>query len=96
MKTKYNGAEKRSIWVWYCDKPHGGYLFRGNSNPVALPFHFGGIGNLVCGETLVCAKTRHALEMDFDISVWNHRFQDLTVEPRQITIEMHSYGKRGL
>ena len=81
-------AEKLTIWAWYSDAPHGGYLFFGNPNPDMPPYHLGGLENLVCGEWLVWAHTRHTLEMDLRIEEWNHHPRTMKVRPRLITIEL--------
>jgi hypothetical protein len=65
---------KRSIWVWHCDRPHGGFLFCGNPNPKIPAYHLGDVENLICGEVLVFAETRRELELEFDIAEWNVRF----------------------
>ena len=83
-------VEQLTIWAWYSDAPHGGYLFHGNPNPDMPPYHLGGLENLVCGEWLVWEHTRHALEMDLRIEEWNHHPRTMTmkVRPKLITIEL--------
>ena len=85
---------KMSIWVWYSDAPHGGFLFEGNPNRGMPPFHIGGIENLLCGELLVWERTRKALEMDTDILWWNERFQSIRVKPKSIMVEMRPYYRQ--
>ena len=96
MKTKYNGAEKRAVWVWCCDKPHGGYLFRGNPNvPRMPPYHLGNILTLVdCGHTLVTSETRKTLEMESGVLEWNLRMPFFEVKPKCVMIEIRPYYKR--
>lgn len=95
MKMK-DGTEKRSAWVWFSDKPHGGYLFRGNPNPPGTipPYHVGGIENMVCGEELVAAETRKVLEMEMGVTEWNHRMPYFAVKPKCVMIEIRPYYKR--
>lgn len=87
---------KRSIWVWYCDQTHGGFLFRGNPNPQenTPPYHLGGICNLVNGETIVYAGTLAALKMESGITEWNIRFPQFRVKPKSIMVEIRPYYKR--
>ena len=87
---------KRSIWALYCDKPHGGYLFHGNPNPPdRVPqFHLGSVENLICGESLVCAKNRKTLEMDMRIIEWNSHFPMFRVKPKSIMLEIRPYYKK--
>lgn len=81
---------KMSVWVWYSDAPHGGYLFHGNPNLGMPPFHLGNLENLICGERLVWEHTRRTLEMDMRIVEWNHhpRTMKWHVCPKLITIEL--------
>ena len=81
-------SEKKSIWVWYSDAPYGGYLFEGNPNRCAPPFHLGGIENLLCGELLVWEYTRKGLEMDTDIAWWNRACPKFKVHPKCVTVEI--------
>ena len=83
--------EKMSIWVWYSDAPHGGYLFEGNPNRDMPPFHIGEILNLLCGEKIVWEHTRKVLEMNMDIAWWNERFPFMRVKPKSIMVEMRPY-----
>lgn len=85
---------KRSLWAWYSDAPHGGYLFNGNPNLGYPPFHMGGIENIINGECLVCANTRKALVMDFGVVEWNRRFPQFRVKPVSIMVEIRPYYKR--
>lgn len=94
---------KRSIWVWYCDRTHGGFLFRGNPNPKTPTYHLGDVGNLICGEVLVFAETRRELELEFNVAEWNVRFPQYRVKPKSIMVEIRPYrirkkneGKRGV
>lgn len=82
---------KRSIWVWYCESTHGGFLFRGNPNPKIPAYHLGDVGNLICGEVLVCAETKSALELEFDVAEWNMRFPQFRVKPKSVMVEMRPY-----
>ena len=79
---------KMSVWAWYCDAPHGGYLFHGNPNVGTPPFHLGGIENIVCGEQLVWEHRRGTLEMNISVLSWNEQFPKFRVKPKLITIEM--------
>ena len=79
---------KMSVWVWYSDAPHGGYLFQGNPNPGMPPFHLGSLENLLCGGRLVWQHTRRALEMDMRIMEWNHHPRTMLVRPKLITVEL--------
>ena len=85
--------EKMSIWVWYSDAPHGGYLFEGNPNRGAPPFHLGGIENLLCGELLVWEYTRKGLEMDTDVAWWNRDCPKFKVYPKCVTVEIRRQEK---
>lgn len=84
-------SDKMSIWAWYSDAPHGGYLFKGNPSCGLPPFHFGGIENLIYGEKLVWEHTRNVLEMNMDIVWWNERFPFMRVKPKSIMVEMRPY-----
>lgn len=85
---------KRSLWVWYSDAPHGGYLFRGNPNPGYPPYSMGDIDDLINGRRLVCAETRRALEMEVGVHEWNIRFPKHKVKPVSIMVEIRPYYKR--
>ena len=101
MKMK-DTTEKRSMWVWFCEKTHGGYLFRGNPNITSgnarwidiPPYHIGGIDNIINGETLVCAETKKALEMEAGVMEWNLYFPQFSVKPKCVMIEVRPYYKR--
>ena len=86
---------KRAIWVWHSDAPHGGMLFRGNPNPPEKtpPYHFGDIENLLAGEELVCADTRRELEMESGVAEWNRRFKQFKVKPVCVIVEIHRHHK---
>ena len=85
---------KQSLWVWYSDAPHGGYLFQGNPNREYPSFHLGRIDNIINGERLVCAGTKKVLEMDFRVAEWNHRFPQFKVKPVSVMVEIRPYYKR--
>lgn len=85
---------KRSIWVWHCDKPQGGFLFRGNPNPKTPAYHLGDIEDLIFGGVLVFADTRRALELEFDIAEWNVCFPQYRVKPRSVMVEIRPYRIR--
>jgi hypothetical protein len=60
------------------------------------------VENLICGEVLVFAETRSALELEFDVAEWNMRFPQYRVKPKSVMIEMRpccirkkNEGKRG-
>lgn len=89
-----NQVSKRSLWVWYSDAPHGGYLFEGNPNRVCPPFHLGRIDNIINGERLVCANTRKALEMNFEVAVWDNKFPQFKIKPVSVMVEIRPYYKR--
>ena len=78
--------DKISIWVWFCDAPHGGYLFHGNPNPLQPPYHLGDIENMIYGERIVFQQTRRVLEMDTDIIWWNDMYPQFKVKPRNIMV----------
>ena len=80
--------DKMAIWVWFCDAPHGGYLFHGNPHPLQNlpPYHLGDIENMIYGERIVCQQTRRVLEMDADIIWWNNRFPQFKVKPKNIMV----------
>ena len=78
---------KMSVFAWYCDKPHGGYLFHGNPNRGLPSFHLGGIDNILCGEHLVWEYTRKELKMDLRIVEWNEWFPGHRVKPQEKEVE---------
>ena len=86
--------DKLTIWVWHCNAPQGGFLYKGNPNRGLPNYHLGGITNLICGEHLVWDYTRKALEMDVDILWWNERFPAYKVKPKQIMVEIRPYYYR--
>lgn len=82
---------KRSIWVWHCDRPQGGFLFRGNPNPKIPAYHLGNIENLIWGEDLAFAETRRELELEFGVAEWNIHFPQFRVKPKSVMVEIRPY-----
>jgi len=81
-------GQKMSVWAWRCDVWDGEYLFGGNPNHNLPPFHLGGIINILYGENLIWEPTRKRLEMNADVTWWNHLFPNYRVNPQLVTIEM--------
>ena len=84
---------KYAVWVWYCDLPQGGYLFRGNPNPPSKtpPYHLNSVFGLVHGEQIVWAETRKTLEAELGVDEWNMKFPQFRVKPKSVLIDIRPY-----
>lgn len=87
--------DKITIWVWFCDKPQGGYLFHGNPDGDMPQYHMGDISDLMNAEDLVCSDTRFWLTKCDPMHRWNKQFPQSRVKPRRITVEMRPCAKGG-